>query len=126
MLSLRKVKSIFKKEGFEFELSTIKVNGDARGVSGFIRNPKNKLIVYINTEDNFRTGYLYRIARSLKDYYGGSNNYAKNSDDLYKGVMELLSDLKIHQRQFGAEFGVRPKIVVTDSQRQIPGSASFF
>ena len=39
-----------KKPGMEFSLHQISVNGNKRGTSGWIRNPENNSVVYVNTE----------------------------------------------------------------------------
>ncbi len=70
------------------QLKNIVVNGDKRGCSGFIAI--NDAIVYVNTESMFM-GYLYRTAKSFKDFSGGTNRFAKDLDSLVAGVNTLLS-----------------------------------
>ena len=56
-----------KKPGMEFSLHQISVNGNKRGTSGWIRNPENNSVVYVNTEGIKWNGrprqYMYRYAR---------------------------------------------------------------
>lgn len=39
-----------KKPGMEFSLHQISINGNKRGTSGWIINPENNSVVYVNTE----------------------------------------------------------------------------
>lgn len=126
MLSLSDIKKIFKDQPVEINMKKISVNGNFRGVSGFIKNTNTNLIVYVNTENSVNLGMLYRCARDLKDYSGGSNRFAKNSDDLFAGVVELLTKKRIHLGEFGANFGQKPKLVISAYQRQVANAAAFF
>ncbi len=70
------------------QLKNIIVNGDKRGCSGFIALDNS--IVYVNTE-SMSMGYLYRTAKSFRDFSGGTNRFAKDLDSLVAGVNTLLS-----------------------------------
>jgi hypothetical protein len=126
MLTLSEIKMLFKDQPVEINMRKISVNGSFRGVSGFIKNTNTNLIVYVNTELGTMQRMLYRCARDFKDYQGGSNRFAKNSDDLFTGVIELLTKKRIHLGEFGADFGQKPKLVIPAYQRQVAGSAAFF
>ena len=71
-----------KKPGMEFSLHQISVNGNKRGTSGWIRNPENNSVVYVNTEGIKWNGqpikYMYRYADDMKDTHGYHNR------DVYK------------------------------------------
>jgi hypothetical protein len=69
-------------------LKNIRINGTARGCSGFIALGDS--IVYVNTEHLPRLGYMYRTAEHLKDYTGGVNRWAKDLDSLVQGINQLL------------------------------------
>lgn len=72
------------------EIKNVRVNGQLRGCSGFVKNPANDHIVYVNTEDNLRSGEaLYRTAESMKDYRGGRNRFAAH-EELPDAIVDLL------------------------------------
>ena len=93
-LMMTKFKNAVARLDPSLDASTIKnirINGQPRGCSGFIVNPANGKIVYVNTEQGSQNrGALYRTAKTTKDYTGGHNNFADN-DDLAQKVVELLS-----------------------------------
>lgn len=90
-----KLKNRFNKENpaLEVHLKNIRVNGDPRGCSGFIVNPANGKIVYVNTEGSVYGPLLgkimYRTAEHLKDYTGGRNRWATDAN-IVSDVLELL------------------------------------
>lgn len=77
--------SEFHKE-LEFHLKNIVINGSKRGCSGFIRNPQNGVVVYINTDASSMTvqnASLYvRYAKDLKDYRGCCNRVRRYDIEL--------------------------------------------
>lgn len=82
-ISSRKLKELFKGKNFTFNLSTININGQKRGCSGFITNPITGKHCYITTEPFFEGGLygdknrtiMMRTAAHLKDYSGGVNQW---------------------------------------------------
>ncbi len=84
------------KQPLEFHVKNIAINGKKVGCSGFIKNPRTGKTVYVNTDTDgaMRFGgvqkYLYRLARDIKDYRGGSNRWAKE-DELAHNVLALLA-----------------------------------
>lgn len=96
MLLSTKLRNQIKKiqpEGLEFHLKNIKVNGQNRGCSGFIKNVSNGNIVYVNTEKSCYSPLadknLYRTAKDLKDYTGGRNRWATD-DRIAIEIVNLL------------------------------------
>lgn len=73
------------------ELRNIRINGDLRGCSGFITDPDSGAVVYVSTEPVFGQvrQFLYRTAKSNRDYSGGRNRYA-TPDELPRAVIDLL------------------------------------
>jgi len=69
-------------------LKNIIINGNKRGCSGFVALEGNH--VYVNTENTFHSGYLYRTAEHGKDYTGGVNCYACTLEQLVNGINKLL------------------------------------
>lgn len=95
ILTARKVKGRIKKlqPDYEFYLKDIRINGVLRGCSGFVRNPSNDSIIYVNTEGSsyspLSNKFMYRAAKSLKDYTGGINRWALK-DDVAGPIISLL------------------------------------
>lgn len=74
---------------YTVSLKNIIINGDKRGCSGFIA--LGGRIVYVNTEQCFNLGFMYRTAKHMRDYTGGSNRFAKDLDALVSGINSLLA-----------------------------------
>lgn len=98
MLLMTRVKNQVNKieEGFEFNLSNININGAKRGCSGFIRNPKNGIVVYISTEKScyrpLSDKNLVRFAKDTKDYGGAhSRNDWATDEVIFKKIVVMLN-----------------------------------
>ena len=79
---------------FEFKLKNIIVNGQKRGCSGFIRNPKNGLIFYVDTETVSYGGFfqdkiLLRYASSMSNYCGERNQWIEQNR-VCQAIVNLL------------------------------------
>lgn len=72
------------------DVKNIRVNGQSVGCSGFIGNLYTNNIVYVNTETNSNTKYLFRHAESMWDYTGGANRYAFNIDEYVDKIIAML------------------------------------
>lgn len=87
------VKRLFKFKNYEIKLDNISINGRKVGCSGFISNPENGLVVYLDTEKSCYSPLsdrnLVRYARNLKDFKGGYNEFAKD-DDLLRKIVTML------------------------------------
>ena len=101
LLLKTKLKNMFEKEKgklksnleLEYHLKNIVVNGLKRGCSGFVVNKNNNKVVYITTEStcaSWLPPIMYREAKSIKDYKGGTNNFT-TKDKLVKEVLKMLS-----------------------------------
>lgn len=94
VLTVRKLKSDIemRKPGMEYHLRTIRINGQLRGYSGFIRNPKNNSIVYVITEKpcSDKLHYMYRYADNLSDYTGYHNRWVDSPEMLADEICKLL------------------------------------
>lgn len=102
MFSSTQVKNCFKRAGvidnYLFYLRTISVNGQKRGCNGFIANPENGKICYIDTEPHLMGGLfgnpsktlMYRQAVDIKDYTGGNNRWGR-CENIAEYVTELLA-----------------------------------
>ena len=89
---MTKLKNGLKKKGnFEFKLSNININGRKVGCSGFIINPENGVIVYVNTEKScyypLSDKNLVRYAKTDSDYTGLHNEFA--TDDNAKALEHI-------------------------------------
>lgn len=73
------------------EIKNVRVNGQLRGCSGFVRDPARDRIVYVDTEAGFqrRDEALYRTASSMRDYTGGRNLFT-SFDELPHAIVDLL------------------------------------
>lgn len=98
MLLSRKLKNQIEKIkptnlSLEYHLKNTNINGMKQGCFGFIKNLSNDKIVYVNTEKSCYAPLfdknLYRTAESLKDYTGGYNRFAIDSE-LPKEIIELI------------------------------------
>lgn len=77
-----------KRDAYTFHLTTIVINGQKRGCSGFIESNETHKLAYITTEPFFEGGLygderktlMYRTARNLRDYSGGNNNWGSCND----------------------------------------------
>jgi len=77
----------------DFSIKNIMVNGYKRGCSGFVVNPENNSIVYLNTEESCLSSlppFLYRYADSVKDYTGYHNRFAKSLEECADSIVKLL------------------------------------
>lgn len=79
---------------------------DPRGrryYSGFIVNPKNNVVVYLNSESFYNNHcenkFLVRFARKVGDYTGGINNFCEPKNSPYF-VHKLLTSPKMYAREF--------------------------
>lgn len=91
-----------RKQNLTFDLEVIKINGTVRGCNGFITNPDNGLIVYVNTESSvyapIANKILVRYANSAHDYRGGLNNFVEVKD-LPEEIINMLSNAKRAMRE---------------------------
>lgn len=93
-LAMTKLKNRLKKldPDLVFHLKNVRINGITMGCSGFVVNPANDAIVYVNTDHNHGTSMdraYYRTAEHLKDYTGGRNHFA-TYDELPQAVVDML------------------------------------
>ena len=96
VLLMTKVKNDLKKHGdFEFKLSNININGAKRGCSGFVMNPQNGIVVYVNTEKScyapLNKKNLVRYAKNDHDYIGSINEWATD-EELATKVVSMLNN----------------------------------
>lgn len=78
---------------YEYNIRNISINGDKRGCSGIIGNPKTGLYVYVTTEKNgcvWLKPYMFRRAKNMNDYQGETNLWEEDFDSLVKNVVLLL------------------------------------
>ena len=101
MLLSTKLKNLITKASkdkdmdLEFHLKNILVNGQKRGCSGFVRNKKNGLIVYVDTERSVLSSlknYMYRYADDVKDFTGYRNRWCDTPEQLAANICALLAD----------------------------------
>ena len=72
-------------------LKNYRVNGQARGCSGFVHFPDGVKIVYVNTELGYMQKPYYRGARHLKDFTGGRNRFSESNDTLAQDIIDHLN-----------------------------------
>lgn len=93
MLSV-KLRNAIKREkgsdGFEYHLKNIVLNGVKCGCSGFVANPKNGRVVYVNTEKGYVRKNLIRYARDIHDFTGGTNQFVSDKN-IAQNVVRLLT-----------------------------------
>ena len=99
-LLMTKLKNKLKGIGnYEIELKNISINGRKTGCSGFILNPENGVVVYVNTEGISWIGQkhknLVRFARDMKDYGGAhSRNEFATDDEIEIKIASMLNAKK--------------------------------
>src|SRR5574344_554284 len=88
-----KFNKAFRGQGFESNLKLNKCNGVADYISGFVKNGEKTAYVNIDCQNLTLKSlqFMYRTAKNDKDYTGGTNQYAKNSDELIESVVSMLS-----------------------------------
>lgn len=101
-----KLKNRVLKEGnYAVELKNIDINGRKVGCSGFISNPKNDTVVYINTEKPVYQPLAYRnlirYAVNNKDYKGLHNNFVTD-DRLVSEIVAMLNNREKYERELAA------------------------
>jgi len=78
---------------YECHLRNINVNGQKRGCSGFVVNPENGRVVYVDTESSvyepLANQSLIRYAEHTRDYRGGQNNYCP-TDNTAQAIHKML------------------------------------
>ena len=93
ILTARKVAGRTTKirEGLEYHVRNVRINGDLRGCSGHIVDPNTGNCVYINTEHVPLLGgrVMYRTAESTKDFTGGWNRFC-STIELPAKIVELI------------------------------------
>ena len=109
MLLSTKLKNLIAKVSkdkdmdLEFYLKNILVNGQKRGCSGFVRNKKNGLIVYVDTERSVlkkKKNYMYRYADDVKDFTGYRNRWCDTPEQLAADICALLANPAEKARDF--------------------------
>ena len=84
-----------KDMDLQFYLKNILVNGQKRGCSGFVKNKKNGLIVYVDTEGSVLSSlknYMYRYADDIKDFTGYRNRWCDTPEQLASNICALLTN----------------------------------
>ena len=101
---MTKLKNKLKRIGdYETNLSNININGRKVGCSGFVSNPKTKVVVYVNTEGIKWLGQshknLVRFAKDTKDYGGAhSRNEWATDDEIEIKIARMLNDEERYHR----------------------------
>lgn len=101
---MTKLKNKLKGVGnYETKLSNININGRKVGCSGFVLNPENGVIVYVNTEGISWIGEkhknLVRFARDMKDWGGAhSRNEYATDEEIEVKISSMLNDKKRYDK----------------------------
>jgi len=105
-LLMTKLKNALTKpeKNLTFFLQNIRINGQKRGCSGFIKNNDNNTYIYVNTERCIYSGvpnYMFRFADNEKDYKGYTNHWADTLPELVAGIHTLLSTnpIEAHEKR---------------------------
>ena len=86
-----KAKGVAADKILEFKIKNIRINGATVGCSGFIHNKVNGTVVYVTTESAGSVGLMYRYAKSMTDYRGGRNRFARTLEEYVCGIEQCLS-----------------------------------
>lgn len=85
MLLKTKLKNMFEKEGLDIDFKDVKnviINGAKIGCSGFAFDRKTGRYVYVSTDamPQLNGKIMYRACKGNKDYTGGQNHFATESN----------------------------------------------
>ena len=100
VLLMTKLKNGLKKKGdYGFKLSNTNINGRKVGCSGFVINPNNGVVVYVDTEKScyapLSDKNLVRYANSDHDYKGCINEWATDEEVVNK-IISMLNNRKLY------------------------------
>ena len=101
-----KLKNRISKEGnYVVEIKNTNINGRKVGCYGFVSNPENKVVVYIDTEKliyyPLADKNLIRYAVNNKDYTGCRNNFVTD-DRLVSEIVFMLNNHEKYERELTA------------------------
>lgn len=101
-----KLKNRIAKEGnYVVELKNIDINGRKVGCSGFVSNPENNVVLYIDTEKSFFYPHadknLIRYALNNKDYTGCYNIFVTD-ERLISEIVAMLNNPKRYEWELTA------------------------
>ena len=113
IVSMTKFKNALKKArpDLEVNLKNIRINGQLRGCSGFITDPRTDRTLYVNTESSAYRGTAY--FRSAKDNisYGGAgtgDNHMVAPKDVVSESLRFMETAS-HQQFYAKPYGSMPK-----------------
>ena len=69
-------------------VKNVSINGVKVGCSGFVLNPRNSRIAYVAT-DTADGDVMYRAARSMRDFTGGPNQWAR-PEEAPRAIVRML------------------------------------
>lgn len=87
------INNAYPDNTYLFELKNIKLNGQPRGCSGFIKNPETGSVIFLTTE---KTGcswlkeYMYRYESQKRGL--GRNRWTSSQEELIREVHHLLAE----------------------------------
>lgn len=87
------INNTYPDNNYIFELKNIKLNGQSRGCSGFIKNPETGSVIFLTTEKtgcSWLKDYMYRYESQKRGF--GRNRWTSSQEELIKEIHKLLAD----------------------------------
>lgn len=87
------INNAYPDNTYIFELKNIKLNGQSRGCSGFIKNPETGSVIFLTTEKtgcSWLKDYMYRYESQKHGF--GRNRWTSSQEELIKEIHKLLAD----------------------------------
>lgn len=87
------INNAYPDNTYIFELKNIKLNGQSRGCSRFIKNPETGSVIFLTTEKtgcSWLKDYMYRYESQKRGF--GRNRWTSSQEELIKEIHKLLAD----------------------------------
>ena len=87
------INNAYPDNNYIFELKNIKLNGQSRGCSGFIKNPETGSVIFLTTEKtgcSWLKDYMYRYESQKHGL--GRNRWTSSQEELIRGIHHLLAE----------------------------------
>ena len=87
------INNAYPDNNYIIEVKNIKLNGQSRGCSGFIKNPETGSVIFLTTEKtgcSWLKDYMYRYESQKRGF--GRNRWTSSQEELVRGIHRLLAE----------------------------------